>query len=58
MLLSCVSRLVEIPVRYFTISVGVHSVPGGVFPIPPAAQHLMTLLPPPTCFQVFYGLNK
>ncbi|XP_067035350.1 cleavage stimulation factor subunit 3-like [Acropora muricata] len=32
-------------------AVGVHSVPGGVFPIPPAAQHLMTLLPPPTCFQ-------
>ncbi|XP_074613166.1 cleavage stimulation factor subunit 3-like isoform X2 [Acropora palmata] len=34
-----------------TAGAGVHSVPGGVFPIPPAAQHLMTLLPPPTCFQ-------
>ncbi|XP_031552725.1 cleavage stimulation factor subunit 3-like [Actinia tenebrosa] len=31
-------------------TVGFHSVPGGVFPIPPAAAHLMTLLPPPSCF--------
>ena len=31
---------------------GVHSVPGGVFPMPPAATHLLTMLPPPSCFQV------
>lgn len=32
-------------------AVGLHSVPGGVFPVPPVAAHLMTLLPPPSCFQ-------
>ena len=31
---------------------GMHSVPGGVFPTPPAAAHLMTMMPPPSCFQV------
>ncbi|KXJ23727.1 cleavage stimulation factor subunit 3 [Exaiptasia diaphana] len=30
---------------------GFQPVPGGVFPVPPAAAHLMTLLPPPSCFQ-------
>eukprot|EP00063_Salmo_salar_P008405 XP_013983240.1 PREDICTED: cleavage stimulation factor subunit 3-like [Salmo salar] len=29
---------------------GLHPVPGGVFPVPPAAVILMKLLPPPTCF--------
>ncbi|TKS70044.1 Cleavage stimulation factor subunit 3 CF-1 77 kDa subunit [Collichthys lucidus] len=29
---------------------GLHPVPGGVFPVPPAAVVLMKLLPPPTCF--------
>ncbi|XP_055940749.1 cleavage stimulation factor subunit 3-like isoform X2 [Argiope bruennichi] len=28
-----------------------HPVPGGVFPPPPSASFLMTILPPPTCFQ-------
>ncbi|XP_036595701.1 cleavage stimulation factor subunit 3-like [Trichosurus vulpecula] len=28
-----------------------HPVPGGVFPVPPAALGLMKLLPPPVCFQ-------
>lgn len=31
---------------------GLHPVPGGVFPVPPAAVVLMKLLPPPTCFTV------
>ncbi|XP_075220656.1 cleavage stimulation factor subunit su(f) isoform X2 [Lycorma delicatula] len=30
---------------------GEHPVPGGAFPLPPAALHLCTLLPPPSCFQ-------
>uniref|UniRef100_A0A1B6J9Z5 Suppressor of forked domain-containing protein n=1 Tax=Homalodisca liturata TaxID=320908 RepID=A0A1B6J9Z5_9HEMI len=30
--------------------VGEHPVSGGSFPLPPAAAHLCTLLPPPTCF--------
>ncbi|XP_038663737.1 cleavage stimulation factor subunit 3 isoform X3 [Scyliorhinus canicula] len=30
---------------------GLHPVPGGVFPVPPASVLLMKLLPPPTCFQ-------
>ncbi|XP_025943510.1 cleavage stimulation factor subunit 3 isoform X3 [Apteryx rowi] len=30
---------------------GLHPVPGGVFPVPPAAVVLMKLLPPPVCFQ-------
>ncbi|XP_019874344.1 protein suppressor of forked [Aethina tumida] len=30
---------------------GEHPVPGGSFPMPPAAAHLCTLLPPPTCFR-------
>lgn len=29
---------------------GEHPVPGGTFPYPPAAAHLCTLLPPPSCF--------
>uniref|UniRef100_A0A8C5AWP6 Cleavage stimulation factor, 3' pre-RNA, subunit 3 n=1 Tax=Gadus morhua TaxID=8049 RepID=A0A8C5AWP6_GADMO len=29
---------------------GLHPVPGGVFPVPPAAVLLMKLLPPPSCF--------
>lgn len=29
---------------------GEHPVPGGSFPQPPAAAHLCTLLPPPSCF--------
>ncbi|XP_046383403.1 protein suppressor of forked isoform X1 [Ischnura elegans] len=29
---------------------GEHPVPGGAFPMPPAAAHLCTLLPPPACF--------
>ncbi|XP_054289118.1 protein suppressor of forked isoform X2 [Macrosteles quadrilineatus] len=30
--------------------VGEHPTPGGTFPLPPAAAHLCTLLPPPNCF--------
>nr|XP_032813917.1 cleavage stimulation factor subunit 3 [Petromyzon marinus] len=30
---------------------GLHPVPGGVFPVPPAAVHLMKLCPPPLSFQ-------
>ncbi|XP_040184228.1 cleavage stimulation factor subunit 3 isoform X1 [Rana temporaria] len=30
---------------------GLHPVPGGVFPVPPAAVLLMKLLPPPLCYQ-------
>ncbi|XP_072378977.1 protein suppressor of forked [Diabrotica undecimpunctata] len=30
---------------------GDHPVPGGSFPMPPAAAHLCTLLPPPSCFR-------
>lgn len=30
---------------------GVHHIPGGVFPLPPAAAHLISLMPPPICFQ-------
>ncbi|CAH0549003.1 unnamed protein product [Brassicogethes aeneus] len=30
---------------------GEHPVPGGAFPMPPAAAHLCTVLPPPTCFR-------
>ncbi|PAA82567.1 hypothetical protein BOX15_Mlig031030g1 [Macrostomum lignano] len=28
-----------------------HPVPGGEFPLPPAASHLVRILPPPTCFR-------
>lgn len=31
--------------------VGSHIVPGGEFPLPPAASHTLTLLPPPLSFQ-------
>ncbi|TNN75830.1 Cleavage stimulation factor subunit 3 [Liparis tanakae] len=34
---------------------GLHPVPGGVFPVPPAAVVLMKLLPPPMCFTVSSG---
>lgn len=35
-----------------------HPVPGGVFPPPPSASYLMTLLPPPTSFQgPFVGVD-
>ena len=30
---------------------GEHRIPGGVFPMPPAASDLCTRLPPPTCFE-------
>ncbi|XP_071875267.1 protein suppressor of forked-like [Bombus fervidus] len=30
---------------------GKHPVPGGSFPLPPAAAQLCTMLPPPTCFR-------
>ncbi|GAB6030297.1 Cleavage stimulation factor subunit 3 [Chamberlinius hualienensis] len=30
---------------------GAHPVAGGVFPVPPAASHLLSLLPPPTNFR-------
>ena len=58
-LLNLVSRdimlnLIKYPVIVYCFAVGLHSVPGGVFPVPPVAAHLMTLLPPPSCFQVVY----
>uniref|UniRef100_T1J5R7 Cleavage stimulation factor subunit 3 n=1 Tax=Strigamia maritima TaxID=126957 RepID=T1J5R7_STRMM len=31
-------------------SAGSHPIPGGVFPLPPEAAHLLTMLPPPICF--------
>ncbi|XP_070535055.1 cleavage stimulation factor subunit 3-like [Ptychodera flava] len=31
--------------------VGAHPVPGGVFPLPPSASQVLTILPPPICFQ-------
>ena len=34
---------------YF-LATGAHPVEGGVFPKPPAAAHLLTMLPPPNCF--------
>lgn len=37
---------------FLTAAPGLHPVPGGVFPVPPAAVVLMKLLPPPTCFTV------
>lgn len=37
---------------FLTTAPGLHPVPGGVFPVPPAAVVLMKLLPPPTCFTV------
>ena len=30
---------------------GQHRIPGGVFPMPPAASDLCTKLPPPKCFE-------
>jgi cleavage stimulation factor subunit 3 len=30
---------------------GEHIVPGGVFPLPPSASHLCTILPPPSSFR-------
>ncbi|XP_073238338.1 cleavage stimulation factor subunit 3-like isoform X1 [Porites lutea] len=39
------------PFKPTASAAGVHSVPGGVFPMPPAATHLLTMLPPPSCFQ-------
>ncbi|XP_073965256.1 cleavage stimulation factor subunit su(f) [Choristoneura fumiferana] len=30
---------------------GEHPIPGGTFPLPPAAAHLCTLMPPPTSFR-------
>ncbi|EDV26461.1 uncharacterized protein TRIADDRAFT_21977, partial [Trichoplax adhaerens] len=35
---------------------GVHVVPGGDFPVPPAVAYLMTQIPPPTCFVVFMSI--
>ncbi|XP_067120911.1 cleavage stimulation factor subunit 3 isoform X1 [Centruroides vittatus] len=36
-----------------------HPVAGGVFPVPPAASYLLTLLPPPTCFHgPFVGVDS
>lgn len=40
------------PPVFLPIAPGLHPVPGGVFPVPPAAVVLMKLLPPPTCFTV------
>lgn len=40
---------------------GVHVVPGGDFPVPPAVAYLMTQIPPPSCFVVlvfvYYSSN-
>ncbi|KAE8606734.1 hypothetical protein XENTR_v10010834 [Xenopus tropicalis] len=36
---------------FCSVAPGLHPVPGGVFPVPPAAVILMKLLPPPICFQ-------
>lgn len=41
-----------IPIFLSLTAPGLHPVPGGVFPVPPAAVVLMKLLPPPICFQV------
>jgi len=30
---------------------GEHPIPGGAFPPPPAVSHLLSILPPPTCFR-------
>lgn len=40
---------------FLPTAAGLHPVPGGVFPVPPAAVVLMKLLPPPSCFTVSYG---
>lgn len=40
------------PLGFIPTAPGLHPVPGGVFPVPPAAVVLMKLLPPPTCFTV------
>ncbi|TTI30686.1 Cleavage stimulation factor subunit 3 [Bagarius yarrelli] len=37
---------------------GLHPVPGGVFPVPPAAMILMKLLPPPNCFTVSISAGR
>ncbi|KAL5010433.1 hypothetical protein ScPMuIL_012738 [Solemya velum] len=34
----------------YIVATGAHIVPGGVFPPPPTASNLMTVLPPPQCF--------
>ncbi|UYV69573.1 CSTF3 [Cordylochernes scorpioides] len=36
--------------RQVSAPAGVHPIPGGVFPVPPTASHLLSLLPPPTSF--------
>lgn len=45
-----VSQMIPYKPKANTIP-GDHPVPGGVFPIPPAAAQLCTLLPPPGCFR-------
>lgn len=38
---------------------GEHPIPGGAFPPPPTASHLMTILPPPDCFHgPFVGVDS
>ncbi|XP_065209066.1 protein suppressor of forked isoform X2 [Planococcus citri] len=38
---------------------GEHPIPGGSFPPPPTASHLMTILPPPDCFNgPFVGVDS
>jgi len=34
------------------VAADAHPVPGGVFPLPPAATDLLLKLPPPQCFSV------
>uniref|UniRef100_A0A8D3D123 Cleavage stimulation factor subunit 3 n=1 Tax=Scophthalmus maximus TaxID=52904 RepID=A0A8D3D123_SCOMX len=46
---TCDLSLME-PRNFLPTAPGLHPVPGGVFPVPPAAVLLMKLLPPPMCF--------
>ena len=52
LVITCIEILHPTPLFLSVTAPGLHPVPGGVFPVPPAAVVLMKLLPPPICFQV------
>jgi len=46
-----VSQMIPFKPKIITTS-SYHPVPGGVFPPPPAVAHLLSIIPPPWCFNV------
>lgn len=45
--------------KFFLLTGTYHPIPGGIFPPPPAVSHLLSLIPPPWCFQgPFVGVDS